>query len=127
MKKLRILSIACLLLAPAFAQKSPFAGRWDLNLTPSSGNPYPQWMEIVEKDGKIDGRIQPRGGAVRPIIAAKMEGEHLLISVSEATQRAAATTWDLTVAGDKLSGVEKRGDAAGPQIAGVRAPALKRP
>ncbi|MCU1238209.1 MAG: hypothetical protein JWP63_6176 [Candidatus Solibacter sp.] len=83
-------------------------------------------MELVEKDGKVEGRIQPRGGAVRPIVATKMEGEHLVITVNDATQRGPATTWDVTVAGDKLSGVEKRGDAAGPAIAGVRAPALKR-
>jgi hypothetical protein len=56
-----------------------------------------------------------------------MEGGHLLITVSEATPRGPATTWDLTAAGDTLSGVEKRGENAGPQIAGVRAPAMKRP
>jgi hypothetical protein len=126
MKKL-LFPIFCLIIAPAFAQKSPFAGRWDLNLTPQNGTPYPQWMELVDKDGKVDGRIQPRGGAVRPIVDAKMEGQHLVITVAAATQRAPATTWDLTVAGDKLSGVEKRGETAGPQIAGLRAPALKRP
>src|SRR5579862_6939319 len=110
MKKLFPLSMFCLLLAPAFAQKNPFVGRWDLNLTPQNGSPYPQWMELIEKGGKVDGRIQPRGGAVRPIVAAKMESDHLVITVSEATQRGPATTWDLTVAGDKLSGVEKRGE-----------------
>ena len=45
------------------AQTSQFAGRWDLTVTPQSGNPYPQWMEITEKDGKFDSRFQPRGGA----------------------------------------------------------------
>jgi Domain of Unknown Function (DUF1080) len=127
MKKSYFLPMFCLLLAPAFAQKNPFVGRWDLNLTPQDGNPYPQWMEIVEKGGKVDGRIQPRGGAVRPIVATKMEGDHLVITVSDATQRGPAVTWDLTVAGDTLSGVEKRGENAGPRIAGVRAPALNRP
>src|SRR3954447_16963738 len=121
MRKLSFLPMVCLLLAPAYAQKNPFVGRWDLNLTPSSGGAYAQWMEVVEKDGKVDGRIQPRGGAVRPIVAAKLEGGHLIITVAEATQRGPATTWDLTVTGDKLSGVEKRGENAGPQIAGVRA------
>src|SRR5215475_154343 len=86
---------------PAFPQaKSPFLGRWDLNLT-SPGGTWPQWMEIVEKDGKLDGRIQPRGGAVRPIVAARVENNHLLITVQSATPRAAEMTWDLTVAGDK--------------------------
>ncbi len=127
MKKFYFLPIICLFLAPAFAQKNPFAGRWDLNLTPQTGTAFPQWMEVVEKDGKVDGRIQPRGGAVRPMMAAKVDGGHLIITIAEAKAPAPATTWDLTVDGDKLSGVEKRGDVAGLQIAGVRAPALKRP
>ena len=54
------------LAASAPAQKSPYAGRWDLTVTPQSGNPYPQWMEITEKDGKLEGRFQPRGGAWTP-------------------------------------------------------------
>lgn len=115
--------------ASATAQKSPFAGRWDLTLTPQSGNPYPQWMEITEKDGKLEGRVQPRGGAWKPFGAndIKVEGAHLILTVAGATQRGPATTWDFTAAGDKLSGVEKRGDTAGPSIAAARAPELKRP
>ena len=96
-------------------------------MTPQSGNPYPQWMEITEKDGKLDGRFQPRGGAWKPLVAAKVDSGHLLLTLAEATPRGPATTWDFTGAGDKLSGVEKHGETAGPQIAGVRAPALKRP
>jgi Domain of Unknown Function (DUF1080) len=112
---------------PGLAQAaSPFVGRWDLNLT-SPRAKWPQWMEIVEKDGKLDGRIQPRGGAVRPIVAARMENDHLLITVQSATQRAAEIAWDLTVSGGKLTGTEKQGDSANTTIAGVRAPELKRP
>ncbi len=113
--------------ASAPAQKSPFAGRWDLTVTPQSGTSYPQWMEITEKDGKLDGRFQPRGGAWKPLVAAKVDSGHLLLTLAEATPRGPATSWDFTGAGDKLSGVEKHGETAGPQIAGVRAPALKRP
>jgi hypothetical protein len=112
---------------PAFPQaKNPFLGRWDLNLT-SPRATWPQWMEIVEKDGKLDGRIQPSGGAVRPIVAARVENSHLLITVQSATQRAAEMTWDLTVSGDKLTGAQKQGENADTTIAGVRAPELKRP
>ena len=111
----------------AFAQKSPFAGRWDLVLTPASGTPYPQWMELTEKDGKLDGRFQPRGGAWQPFKSVSVADGHLLVTTSAATNRGAATTWDFTASGaDRLSGVEKRGEAAGPQIAAVRAPALDR-
>ena len=112
----------------AFAQKSPFVGRWDLVLTPANGNPYPQWMEITETDGKLEGRAQPRGGAWKPLVAAKVENSHLILTISAATDRVPAVTWDYTAAGaDKLTGVEKRGETAGPSIAAMRAPALDRP
>jgi hypothetical protein len=113
--------------ASAPAQKSPYAGRWDLTVTPQTGTPFPQWMEIIEKDGKLEGRAQPRGGAWRPLVAAKVDNGHLILTLAEATARGPATTWDFTAAGDNLTGVEKRGEASGPSIAGVRAPALNRP
>src|SRR4051794_15182877 len=121
------LILAFALALPAFPQaKNAFVGRWDLNLT-NARETWPQWMEIVQKDGRIDGRIQPRGGAVWPIVDAKVEGDHLLITVQKATDRAPEMTWDLTVAGNKLSGTQKSGPGADTQIAGVRAPELKRP
>ncbi len=42
-----------------------FLGRWDMTVTPASGKPYPQWIELTENGGKIEGRVQPRGGAWR--------------------------------------------------------------
>jgi hypothetical protein len=112
---------------PAFPQaKNPFLGRWDLNLTSPRGA-WPQWMEIVEKDGKLDGRVQPRGGAVRPIAGARIENDHLLLTVQAATQRTPELVWDLTVSGDRLAGTQKQGDNADTRVAGVRAPELKRP
>ncbi len=111
---------------PAFSQAGkPFVGRWDLTLTSQRGS-WPQWMEIVEKDGKVDGRIQPRGGAVRPIVDAKVEGDHLLITVQKGNERMPDVTWDVTASGDKLSGTQKQGQNE-TKIAGVRAPELKRP
>ena len=128
MKKLSLAPILIFAFtASGFAQPSPFAGRWDLTVQPQTGNPYPQWMEIVERDGKLEGRYQPRGGAARPIIAAKTDAGHLILTLTEATPRGPATMWDITASGDKLSGVEKQGEKTGPAIAGVRAPALKRP
>jgi len=128
MKSLWIVpAIAAALLLPARSQpaKNPFLGRWDLTVTTPRGAAN-QWMEIVEKDGKLDGRIQPGGGAVRPIVAAKMDGAHLVVTVT-AAGRGPETIWDLTAEGDKISGVQKRGDTSDTQIAGVRAPELKRP
>jgi hypothetical protein len=119
--------LATALALPALPQaKNPFVGRWDLTLTGPRGT-WPQWMELVEKDGKLDGRIQPRGGAVRPIVATRMDASHLIITVSTATQRAPEEIWDVTVASGKLSGARKQGESSDTQIAGVRAPELKRP
>jgi len=118
-------AFACTLMTPMFGQK--FTGRWDLTLTPQTGNPYPQWMELTEKDGKLEGRVQPRGGAWHPITELKVANGHLVMTVEAAGRRGPEVTWDFTASGDKLTGVEKRGDAAGPSIAGVHAPELKRP
>jgi len=84
-------------------------------------------MELVDKDGKLDGRIQPGGGAVRPIVAAKVDGSHLIVTVSAATDRAPEVLWDVTTDGKKITGVQKRGDNSETKVEGVRAPELKRP
>jgi hypothetical protein len=121
-----IIALAAASAMPALSQaKNPFLGRWDLTLTSERGA-WPQWMEIVQKDGKLDGRIQPRGGAVRPIVDGKIENEHLLVTVQKGNDRAPEVTWDLTAAGDKLAGTQKQGPSE-TKIAGVRAPELNRP
>lgn len=116
----------------ALAQRSPahrpgnaFLGRWDITVTIANGS-YPDWMEIVEKNGVLEGRIQPRGGAVRPIAGAKLNDSHLIVTVSAASDRAPEVTWDLTSDGSKITGTIKRGETVSAQIAGVRAPELKR-
>src|SRR3954454_16547746 len=105
-----LLALAASLLGPARSQtgKNPFLGRWDLVVTSPRGKAN-QWMEIVEKDGKLDGRIQPQGGAVRPIVDAKVEADHLLITVAKGTNNRPDQIWDLTAAGDKLTGTQKQG------------------
>src|SRR5215467_11730653 len=117
--------LVCAAAAPILSQKNPFLGRWDLTITPQSGSPYPGWIELTDKDGKLEGRYQPRGGAWRNLAAAKVDNGHLVATI-QAAGRGPEVTWDFTAAGEKLTGVEKRGDAAGPSIAGVRAPELKK-
>jgi hypothetical protein len=113
--------------APAQDIKS-FLGRWDMTVTPATGNLWPQWMELIEKEGRVEGRVQPRGGGWHPILGAKIDSGKLIVAVSAASQRGPAVTWELTSAGnDKISGVEKRGDTEGPSLSGVRAPKLDRP
>ncbi|HNY40145.1 MAG TPA: DUF1080 domain-containing protein [Bryobacteraceae bacterium] len=112
--------------AAAAQNAKPFLGRWDMTITPAEGAPYPQWMELIEKDGQIEGRVQPRGGAWRPILGTKIESGKLVIEVS-AAGRGPAISWELVSPGrDKLAGIEKRGGNAGPALAGVRAPKLDR-
>jgi hypothetical protein len=99
-----------------------FLGRWDMTVTPATGKPYPQWIELTENGGKIEGRVQPRGGGWHPISDAHIESGKLIVVVGE------ATNWELTSpSAGKLTGVEKHGDAGGPTLAGVKAPTLDRP
>lgn len=133
------LTLAMAVLIPALSQKggNPFAGRWDLTVTTPEAT-YPSWMEVVEKDGNLNVRAQPREGNARPAAAVKMEETRLIVTVSAATPARPASdsrpafparpalTWELTAKGGKLTGVQKRGDTEQGQVAGVRAPALKR-
>ncbi len=127
MRNLLIVGAAAALLPwTAVAQDAKaFLGRWDMTVTPATGTPYPQWMELLQKDGKIEGRVQPRGGAWRPISGAKVEAGKLVVLVSSSPR--GETTWELTSTGpDKLTGIEKRGDHQGPTLVGLRAPKLDR-
>src|ERR1035441_6832732 len=99
MKKFCVLPIVLFALAAsASAQKNPYAGRWDLTATPLAGSHFPQWMEITEKEGKLEGRFQPRGGAWRPLVAAKVDDGHLILTPADAPPRGSATTRDFPAA-----------------------------
>ena len=98
-----------------------FLGRWDITVTPATGTPYPQWMELSENGGKLEGKVQPRGGAWRPIEGAQIESGKLVVTLNP------STTWELTSNSGKLTGIEKHGDTAGPALAAVKAPSLERP
>src|SRR5215831_17595277 len=124
---MKTFAITLLLAASALAQDvKPYLGRWDITVTPAQGAPFPQWMELTQKDGKVEGRYQPRGGAWQPIVSAAVQNGHLLVTLNAATN-GPATTWDFTGSGNSLSGVQKRGDTEGPKLAAARAPELKRP
>ena len=56
----------------------------------------------------------------------KAQGTHLTVVLDDASADHPATTWEIDAAGDKLSGVQKRGSQSLP-LAGARAPELKRP
>lgn len=128
MRKLLIVAMAAATLPSIVSAQDAksFLGRWDMTVTPANGSPYPQWMELVDKNGKIEGRVQPRGGAWRPILGANFESGKMVVAVSAG--KGPAVNWELTASGaDKITGIEKRGDTTGPSLVGVRAPKLDRP
>ena len=120
--------LAASLAATVSAQDAKeFLGRWDITATPTTGKPYPQWMELTENGSTIEGRVQPRGGAWRPIVGAHMDAGKLIVDLGPGAP-GTEITWELSSPGaGKLTGTEKRGDAGGPSLAGVKAPLLDRP
>ena len=118
--------LAVALLAPAFSQRpaSPLAGRWDLAVAGASGT-LPSWLGVVEKGGQLEVWYQPPTANVYQLSDFKASGSHLSIAMSAAAGNRPAVTWELDAAGDKLTGVQKRGENA-TAIMGVRAPELKR-
>ena len=105
---------------PAFAQ-SPLVGRWNFNLGPNRAS----WLGITEKDGALEVWYQPTGGNVYKVKDVKANAAHLSLTVAAANANRPATTWELDAKGDQLKGAQKRGDST-TEIAGVRAPELKR-
>ena len=137
MKRLCILLlIAAAAVIPALAQNSkPFLGRWDMTVAIGTGQ-FPSWLEVTEKGGALEARVQQPTGNVAPVPGARVEGDRLIVTTSTAAPARPAegnrpamaaraeTTWELTAKGDKLTGVQKTGDKTR-QMTGVRAPLLK--
>src|ERR1700733_7869367 len=99
--KILFISILTTALATAVSAQGTkeFLGRWDLTVTPAAGKAYPQWMELTDNGGKIEGRVQPRGGAWHPIAGAKMESGKLIVAVGEpgpGSGTSSAVSWELT-------------------------------
>src|ERR1700730_3626171 len=113
-------------LVPALDAKkgSPFAGRWDFNTVTPSGT-RANWLGVTDKKGKLEVWFQPTGGNVYQVKDFKADGSHLTLTLSAAAADHPALTWELDAAGDKLTGVQKRGDDT-IALTGVRAPALNR-
>jgi hypothetical protein len=108
------------LVAPAPAQKSanPFEGRWDFNIA-TPGGTRACWLGVTAKGGTLEVWYQPPGGNVYQLKDVKLDGSHLILTVSR------STTWDLEASGGQLTGVQKSGEHT-IQLTGVRAPELKR-
>jgi hypothetical protein len=116
------------LAACAFSQPkgSPFAGRWDFNLT-QDGTNRAAWLGITDKAGALDVWYQPTGGNVFELKDVKVESSKLVLAISAANpaRNRPAVTWELQASGNQLHGTEIAGARSTP-ITGVRAPELKR-
>ncbi len=126
MKRNSPLVLTILLITPVLGQKAsnPLVGRWDFNMT-SQGGTRALWLGVTEKAGVFDVWYQPSGGNVYQLKDFKVEGSHLTVVMTPASGNRPALTWELDAAGDRLAGVQKRGETA-LALTGVRAPELKR-
>ncbi len=114
------------LVNPASSQNSgsPFVGRWDFDVQTAAGQ-RANWLGVTEKDGNLEVWFQPTGGHVVQVKDFHVDGSHLSFTAAPAAANRPAMTWELEPTGEKLTGVQKRGDASTP-LTGVRAPELKR-
>ena len=97
---------------------SPFVGRWDLTMATPQAT-YPSWMEFADEGPAGVVRVVGRTGSVHPGNDVKVQGSHLTFTSPEGT-------WEVTVDGHKLSGVQHQPKGGEVQLSGVPAPALKR-
>lgn len=118
---------AAALLMPALSSKdkSSLTGRWDLTIT-TPKETYPSWMEVIETGGKTEVRVVGRVASVHPATDVKLNGDHLTFSTHEWFDGQIPVTWDVSEAGGKITGTEKRSDGVSGELTGVPAPALKR-
>jgi len=121
-----VLIVASALTPVALPEKnsSPFLGRWDFDINTETGT-HANWLSISERDGNLEVWFQPSGGHVHPVKQFHLDDSHLTLTVSPASGNQPVMKWELDATGDKLTGVQKRGDRSTP-LNGVRAPGLKR-
>lgn len=133
-----ILAVTLTAVAISEADKKPdaFVGRWNLTITTPAAT-FPSWVEFTKEGDAFSARVQAREGSVHPA-PMRMEGGRVIVTAARASAALPGKdgrpgyparpemTWELSLSGDRLSGAQKRGSEEG-RIAGVRAPALKRP
>ena len=103
---------------PLLGAGNPFFGRWDLTVK-TPGATYPGWLEVVDANGEMKVRLQPRSGSVRPVPDAKMQDGHLVLTMG-------TTVMEFTANGDAVTGSQKSNGKATGELTGVRSPALRR-
>ncbi|HSU59253.1 MAG TPA: DUF1080 domain-containing protein [Bryobacteraceae bacterium] len=104
--------------------KDVFAGRWDLTIT-TPQKTYPSWMEFTGTSENPEIRIVGRVASVHPATDVKQEGARLSFRSSESFGKEIPVAWELTISGNRITGIQKREDGVTGQIVGAPAPALK--
>src|SRR5205085_10946694 len=113
-----VIVVAAVALSPALSKKEnaqPLAGRWDLTVTTPKGT-YPSWMEFSENGGSPQVRVVGRVASVHPATEVKLEGTHLAFSTMESFEKEIPVSWEMTVAGGKITGRQKRSDGVEGQL-----------
>jgi hypothetical protein len=82
-------------------------------------------MEFTEKDGSPAIRIVGRVASAHPATDVKVEGSHVSFTTTEWFEKDIKVTWEMSVAGRKITGDQKREDGVEGQLTGVPAPAMK--
>jgi len=124
-KTLSVPALAVLFLMTANPQtKSPFIGRWDFNVT-VPGGVGANLLGVSENAGGLEVWFQPTGGHVVRVQNVSVDGKHMSMTLSPATDKAPALVWNLDAGAGKLTGTQKRGERT-VALTGVRAPDLKR-
>jgi len=116
-----VLAGAAVFSAALFSQQSanPFLGRWDLTVTTSSAT-YPDWIEVINQNGKPAAHIQPRSGGAKWATDVAIQGSKLTLTLDR-------DQWELTATGNSIGGGISRNGNMAAKITGNRAPALERP
>ncbi|MBV8572783.1 MAG: hypothetical protein JO319_19345, partial [Acidobacteriaceae bacterium] len=72
---------------------SPFAGRWDFNVSTPAGM-RAAWLGVTEKNGTLDIWFQPTGGNVYQVRDFEVNGSHLKLNLAAAHGDHPALIWD---------------------------------
>jgi Domain of Unknown Function (DUF1080) len=113
-----IVALTLSLLPVLQAQTSAFVGRWDFNITQSTGKQAAVWLGIKENGSGLDIWYQPTGGHVFQVPDYKVSGPHLVLSTEH------DTSIELDAKDGKLVGTLKQAGHS-LELTGMPAPRLK--
>jgi len=106
-------------------RRARLPGRWDITVT-TPRRIVPRLDGTGGKRRKTRGRIQPRAGSVHPAADVKLDGAHLVLTVSAAGCQGACAHLEPGCEGRQTHRRSAKRRCGEPSLAGVRAPELKR-